>query len=129
MGELFTIIVTEAAKNIPAIVLASVAGASILMNARTVRARWEEMNNQIKAAILAVKDLPDALNKLKEHDVMIMQLKQEQHDSNLIARAYVTRDEVREGLSNQGNAIHEKINKISDRLTDLAARSEERTKR
>ncbi len=126
--ELFTIIVTEAAKNIPAIILASVAGVSILLNARFVKERWKQMTEKIDAATAAVRDVPEALQKLKEHDILLLQLKQEQHDSNLIARAYVTRDEVREGLGKQGGDLHEKINKLSDLLTDTRARLEERKK-
>jgi hypothetical protein len=126
MGEIFTIIVTELAKNVPAIILAAVAGGSILMNARFVKVRWLEMNKKLDEATAAVRDVPDALQKLKEHDILLMQLKQEQHDSNLIARAYVTRDEVREGLGKQGGDLHEKINKLSELVTDTRARLEER---
>lgn len=131
VDRLIALVLPEIARNVPAIILATVAAISLLFNARSLRDRFSAVEEGLKHARGEVSDmrsslapLPQAFERLATAERDLVALRQELHDHNLLARAYVTRDEVRQGMQAQGANLHEKLNALARVVDVLKDRSE-----
>lgn len=120
---LVTILVTELAKNVPAIIIASVAAASIWLNAKTLTKRFLGAEAQLATLTHTTAHLPAAFERLAAAERDLIALRQEQHDQNLMARQYVTRSELIESIGSTGQKVHRRVDAVEIAL----ARLDERT--
>jgi hypothetical protein len=123
MDKLFVLIFPELVKAIPVTLVAAVAAFSLWNQAKGLAKRFGAVETKLEAHAQVVAAVPAALERVKAHDTELATLRQEQHDSNLMARQYVTRSELIESIGSTGQKVHARVDAVEKEVTRLDERS------